>query len=166
MRFIICICVLLLGLTGQAHAQQKARVVTTCGTAGGYVAGQDYPVTMDVNGNICSAGGGAGAAPTPTIPPKLTAYGILSVTASSVALSTLTVSPNSPAWPTTYPNNYVSIRNSILSAGVVYVCWLGGTCSATVGDPVAVGQSATRNVGNTVSPTLFAASTATVTGAE
>lgn len=110
--------------------------------------------------------GPAGGGSITTTPPKITAYGILSVSTSSVALSTLTTSPNSAAWSTTYPNGYVAIRNSILSAGVVYVCWLGGTCSAAVGDPIAVGQSATRNVGNGVSPTVFAASTASITGWE
>lgn len=136
---------------GAASASNQTAVQSAPGTP------QTSAVT--VQGNVA-------AVPVITGPPKLTAYGTLSVTASSVALSTLTVGPNSPAWSTTYPSNYVSIRNSINSAGVVYVCWLGGTCSASVGDVLAVGQSATRNVGNTVSPTVFAASTATVIGSE
>lgn len=153
MRRIYIALFALMALAGTAWATNTLNPFNPNGSMS-----QGYAVIVDPSGN---PGG-----PITTTPPKLTAYGILSVSTSSVALSTLTPSPNSPAWSTTYPNNYVSIRNSILSAGVVYVCWLGGTCSATVGDPIAIGQSATRNVGNTVSPTLFTASTATVTGAE
>lgn len=41
------------------HAQQTAKVVSTCGTASGYVAGSTNYQTVDTNGNSCGASGAA-----------------------------------------------------------------------------------------------------------
>lgn len=111
-------------------------------------------------------GAGSSSVPIVTGPPKLTAYGTLSVTNSSVALSTLTPGPNSPAWTAAYPSNYVAINNSIGSAGALYVCWLGGTCSASVGSPIAVGETRFRNVASGTAVTVFSTLGATVVAEE
>lgn len=123
------------------------------------------PMIPNPDGSINIKGVPSGS-PTPTIPPRLTAYGTLAVTSSSVALSTLTVGPNSPAWSTTYPSGYVSIRNSVASTGTVYFCPLGGTCSASVGEPIAQGETIFRNVANTTAITLFSTAGATVIAEE
>lgn len=120
-------------------------------------------VNADGSINITTSSGGT---PVVTGPPKLTAYGTLAVTTSSVALSTLTVGPNSPAWSTTYPSSYVSIRNSVASAGIVYFCPLGGTCSASVGEPIAQGETIFRNVASGTAITLFSTTGATVIAEE
>jgi hypothetical protein len=59
-------------------------------------------------------------------------FGTLAVSSSSVLVSTLTAGPNSSAWPTA-PGmvNFINAGSS-----VIYLCPLGGTCSATVGIPM------------------------------
>lgn len=61
MKHLIAILfVAALGLGARpAFAQQTAKVVATCGTAGPYTAGSTNYVTVDVNGNACGAAGGA-----------------------------------------------------------------------------------------------------------
>jgi hypothetical protein len=94
-----------------------------------------------------------------TAPAAVKGFGTLAATSASTALSTVTAGPNSAVWPTSPAQLYVI--NSPASAGTVYVCPLGGTCSASVGIPVPAGgaygfyQAATGM-------TVFAASTATV----
>jgi hypothetical protein len=102
----------------------------------------------------CSGSGGAVS----TVPP-IHGFGTLSATAASAALSGLTPGPNSAVWPTSPAQMFVI--NSPGSAGIVYVCPLGGTCSATVGIPLSVGQSYALYQPST-SMTVFAVSTATV----
>lgn len=88
-------------------------------------------------------------------------YGTLSVTNSSVAVSTVTTSPNSAVWKMPL-NGYLFIRNSPSSAGILYVCPLGGTCSSSNGIPLNIGDNGQFNLGgSTTSPTVIAASTAT-----
>jgi hypothetical protein len=95
--------------------------------------------------------------------PPINGYGTLAATAASTALSTLTAGPNSNAWkmPLAVP---LTVYNAAGSAGLVYVCPFGGTCSAAVGIPIAVGTALpVFNLGgSTVSPTVFAVTTATV----
>lgn len=76
---------------------------------------------------------------TGSVPPQISGYGTLAVTNSSVLASTMTTGPNSPAWPS--QPGQVFVVNSAGSTGTVFVCPLGGTCSASVGVPVAVGAS-------------------------
>jgi hypothetical protein len=169
--FLTASLLVLLGLLAAipfAEAQQNpgyARVVQSCGSAPySYQVGQPAPILVDINGNFC--GPGAGSSPVATVPPKITAYGTIASVTSSAALSTLTKGPNSPNWSTNYPSKYVAIRNSVGSSDTLYVCWFGGTCSASVGEPIAQGESAFRNVGNGVDPTLFSTGGATVIGEE
>lgn len=80
------------------------------------------------------------AQPTVTsVPWYITGFGTLSVSNSSVLLSTMTAGPNSGVWPIAPQMMYVT--NSPGSSGTLYVCPLGGTCSASVGIPLAVGSS-------------------------
>ena len=96
-------------------------------------------------------------------PPATAGYGTLSVSTSSIAVSTLTAGPNSASYPTgLLPSRFLSVRNSIGSAGFLYVCLYGGTCTASVGIPLAVGESKTWTLNSPTSPTVIAASTATL----
>lgn len=52
------LAVLALAICGQAHAQQTAKVVSSCGTAS-YTAGGVNYVTVDTAGNACGASGAA-----------------------------------------------------------------------------------------------------------
>lgn len=95
-----------------------------------------------------------------TVPPRISGYGTLSVSNSSVLLSTMTVGPNSKVWP---PNQIpmIFVSNASDSAGIAYVCPLGGTCSSTVGIPIPTG-GAYGFAGASSSMTVIAASSATV----
>lgn len=97
--------------------------------------------------------------PTTTAPPPVSGFGTLSATAASTLLSTLTAGPNSSVWPL-LPKQ-IFVMNAPGSAGVVYVCPKGGTCSASVGIPIAAGYSYGFYQPATAM-TVFAASTATV----
>jgi hypothetical protein len=104
--------------------------------------------------------------PQPISPAQLTGYATLSVLAASIALSTATVGPNSPAFPgSSLPNRYIEVRNSAASASTLFVCPLGGTCTSSVGIPLAVGESKTwmipSSAGSFVSPTVISGTTAT-----
>jgi len=70
---------------------------------------------------------------------SIVGFGKLAVTNSSALVSTLTIGPNSEAWPTS--PGVVDIVNDHQSADVVWVCPLGGACSATNGLPVPAGTS-------------------------
>lgn len=98
----------------------------------------------------------------PSLPTIQNGYGQLSVSNSSINVSTVTTSPNSAAWAMPLFGNLV-IYNMSSSAGAVYICPKGGTCSSSVGLEVKPGGSATFALGGaTTSPTIIAASTATV----
>lgn len=83
----------------------------------------------------------------PVGPAVIAGFGTLAVSTSSILLSTATVGPNSTTFPGgNLPNRQIIVRNSTSSAGVLYVCPLGGTCSAAVGIPLAIGETKTLNV--------------------
>ena len=84
------------------------------------------------------AGAGESRAQTPP-PQQIKGFGTLSVSTSSVSLSTLTPGPGSPAWP--FGPNLIYIINATGSAGTLFVCPLGGTCSSSVGIPLAAGTA-------------------------
>lgn len=96
-------------------------------------------------------------------PQVMNGFGTVSVVNASALISTVTVGPNSTAFPaSTLPNQTFSIRNSVSSAGVLYVCPLGGTCTTAVGIPLAVGEVKTWGIGGrTVVPSVIAVTTAT-----
>lgn len=98
----------------------------------------------------------------PIVPPQLNGFGTLAVTAASTLLSTLTKGPNSPNYPTIFPNGTITIKSSPVSSGNVWICPLGGTCSASVGIPIAVGGVESYTVTDATVPTVFATSTATI----
>lgn len=89
----------------------------------------------------------------------ITGFGKLALTNASTLLSTMTLGPNSADWPST--PGVVDIQNDAASADVIYVCPLGGTCSAANGIPILVGGSFRFTIPATVM-TVIAASTATV----
>lgn len=101
--------------------------------------------TWDGNGNLnVNIGGrnGTGTAATTvtTTAPAILGFGTLAVTNSSALVSTATAGPNSAVWNAT-PPGAVYVLNDAASAGNLYVCPLGGTCSATVGLELAPGRS-------------------------
>ncbi len=115
---------------------------------------------------LCAFTAWAQSAQTPlsTMPPKLTGFGTVAVMTGSVAVSTVTAGPNSAAYPTpgTLTSFYISIRNSVGSANTLFVCWLGGLCTSAVGEPLAVGEAAVRNLGtSTTAPTVISGGTST-----
>ena len=150
MRSIWLFGFLALFLAGPASAQSNVGVNCSTGTSStGAVLWAPASPT-----NPCPVTT-VGGSPLYTIPPPITAYGTLSVTTSSVALSTLTVGPNSPAWTTTLPNKYVTVRNSVNSTAVLYFCGLGGTCTSSVGEPIAIGETIVRQLASPATPTLI-----------
>jgi hypothetical protein len=91
-------------------------------------------------------------------PPAIVGYGVLSLTAVSTAMSTLTLSPNSGAWAVT---GMVFIKNRSASASNAYVCPMAGVCTSAVGIELVPGQA--YGFTNPASAmTVIAASTATV----
>ena len=91
-------------------------------------------------------------------PASVVGYGVLSLTAASTAMSTLTLSPNSGAWAVT---GTVFIKNRSASAGNAYVCPMGGACTSAVGIELIPGQ-AYGFTKPASAMTVIAASTATV----
>lgn len=118
--------------------------------------------TWDGNGNLnvnpTGRGGTAGITPLITSPPGVTGFGTLAVTNSSALASTMTAGPNSAVWPTVPGMLYV--LNDAASNGSLYVCPLGGTCSATVGLELVPGRSWGFNKPATTM-TVFTPTTAT-----
>lgn len=106
-------------------------------------------IYMDANGNLCVT----------TADQAISGFGSLAATNSSALLSTLTVNAAGAAWPAV--PGVVKITNASTSAGILYVCPLGGTCSSTVGIPMIAGQIKSFTHPST-SMTVIAASTATV----
>lgn len=101
-------------------------------------------------------------AETAIVPMIINGYGTLSVATSSIPLSGLTAGPSSPAYPAGQPLSVVTVRNSIGSANTLYVCLFGGTCTASVGIPLAAGESKTWGIGGKLtSPTVISGGTAT-----
>src|SRR4051812_35291166 len=99
------------------------------------------------------------ALPCAAIAQQLTGFGTIAATTASVLVSTMTLGPQSNAWPNAPQTVYV--MNAAASAGLLYVCPLGGTCSATTGIPIGPGASyGFAKPASTM--TLIAASTATV----
>lgn len=94
-----------------------------------------------------------------TTSPQLVGFGTLALTNASTLLSTLTVGPNSPAWPASLGQVYV--LNDSASAGNVYVCPLGGTCTTANGLELTPGRSWSFYRFST-NATVIAATTATV----
>jgi hypothetical protein len=97
----------------------------------------------------------------PSLPTIQNGYGTLSVAGSSIALSTVSTSPNSASWKMPLFGN-LFVLNSPSSTGILYVCPLGGVCTSSGGIPVAVGVALTLSLGGSqVSPTVISASTST-----
>jgi hypothetical protein len=71
----------------------------------------------------------------------------------------MTADPNSAAWPTV--PGMMLVINDATSAGTIYVCPLGGTCTVANGIPLLAGQSYGVYKPATAM-TAIAASTATV----
>jgi hypothetical protein len=106
----------------------------------------------DFNGNQFSS-----VNPMSTGPAAVQGFGSLAVTNSSVLISTLTLGPNSGAWP---PSTVTYLTNDGASAGYLYICPLGGSCGTT-GVKLAIGQPyGFRNL--SPNATAYAASTATL----
>jgi hypothetical protein len=96
-----------------------------------------------------------------SILPTGSGFGTISVGATSVAVSTVTVGPNSNTWkmPLSGP---LRIGNAPGSAGNLIVNPLGGVATATSGISIAPNFSLVFDLGgSTVAPTVISNSTAT-----
>lgn len=113
------------------------------------------PVTPGYMSTTCP-GVGPCFVPTGDRPP-ISGFGTLAVTSASALVSTLTVGPNSAVWPTS--PGFMEFRNT--GASVIYLCPLGGTCSATVGIPIAAG-AVVPIFHPTTTATVFDATTGTL----
>lgn len=123
-----------------AHAQSTANQVTP-----GYLS-----TTCPGSVVACFVPTAEGVAP-------VAGFGTMTVTASSTLVSTLTTGPNSAAWPAT--PGLVRFING--GSSVIYLCPLGGTCSATVG--IAIAASTTLPIfAPSTSATVFDATTGTL----
>lgn len=90
---------------------------------------------------------GQSAQPVNVYPPFLAGQGTMTATGSSQPISSanVTLTTNSPAFPTGQSvNGYLRVKNAGTSA--VYVCWLGGTCASSSGEPVAAGEAVTKGI--------------------
>jgi hypothetical protein len=141
MRLLLIVLAVLCGV-GSAHAQSTAAQSVT-----GYINSNGNFVPYDTTG-----------AGIPVLPPVSTYQGTLAVT-TSAPISNLTLSAGT--FPTGAIGN-VSISN--VGSNTAYVCWFGGTCSATVGQPVTANTTVAKNVGgSTAVPTVFSTSGTTLT---
>jgi hypothetical protein len=149
------LALLLIGLTPIASAQTNGyQRVTVCGTATPPAGAS--PGYQNAQGQVCVTGTITG---TVTVaPPGIVGFGTLAVTAASTLGSTLTLGPNSGAWSAT-PGLLV-VLNDVNSAGNLYVCPIGGTCTAANGLELTPGRSWSFYAPST-SLTVIAATTAT-----
>lgn len=121
----------------QAYAQQTAKVLSSCGTAG-YTAGTTNYQTMDTTGAGCSSGGGGGGGAVTTSPAVITTTTTAgSITTGGAAQNALAANSSRKA--------YCVTNNSALAESL-YVR-ASGTASATVGVPVSSGQQACNQSG-------------------
>ena len=87
------------------------------------------------------------------IPPGYGSQQTLTCTNASTSL-------NFSTWPA--PQGFVEITPSSSGQTYVYVCALGGTCSATTGRPLVIAQDWTIAVSPTVKPTCITDGAASV----
>lgn len=107
---------------------------------------QDYPPNTTFSGSIVVPGG---------ISVSLLASG---------GGGTVTMDPNSGALPG--PTGFGRLLIIPPASGTINVCWLGGVCSASVGEAMGngtnVGTDTMNLTGNAAAPTLFSTAGATV----
>lgn len=148
-------------------------IIAACLLASGVAHAANYPVPSTPSNAIptflidpatgqptTSTGGSVGNV---TIKPApLSGQGAATTTAntSTAVNGALTTTANSAAFPTgTLPNGIITIEPEGTASTGAYVCWLGGTCSAAVGEYLAPGQSVTVALPTqsmaTQPPTLF-----------
>lgn len=87
-------------------------------------------------------------------------------TSSAAITSGLSLAPNSTAFPVAAPNSTVTLKVSGVAAQGVYVCWLGGTCTTSVGIYYAPGESVTKVLRQSMTeqpPTAIAAASTAIT---
>lgn len=141
-RLVTCLALLAL-----ASLPARAATIIACQDANGsdFPASPQHPCTNAIQ-------------PTP-----ITGYGTLAVVVTSIPVSGVTVGPSSPAFITAgQAIQVISVRNSVGSANTLYVCLFGGTCTAAVGIPLAVGESKSWNLNGAVTPpTVISGGTAT-----
>jgi hypothetical protein len=82
--------------------------------------------------------------------------GTLAVNTTSVAISSLSLAPNSSTFTMPPPNGgKITIKNHEDSAGSVRICWFGGTCTAAVGKILGPGASSSVRLTGATSPTVI-----------
>jgi hypothetical protein len=92
--------------------------------------------------------------------PRLTGYGKLAVTNSSVLVNTLTGGAGSSGFPTTQTT--VTFYSDPASTGSLYLCPFGGTSSATAGIPLSAGASWQITLDNPSLASVFSTAGATL----
>lgn len=112
-----------------------------------------------------SQGGG------PIVPPRLTGQGVQTATGSSASINAANVAAtgSSPAFPTSLPNSFMTVKVQGNQAAGVAVCWIGGTCTTASGEIIEPGESATRNLFNTfgtATPTVISLSGSVIISVE
>ena len=118
------------------------------------LSGQAVPLPCDSTGRLAVTAIGTIAAPAMTYQGNLTL-----AAATSTAVSTLTLAPNSAAFPSTM--GVMLILNT--GTNPTTICWFGGTCSATNGMVLVAGASRLVNLGAaTTVPTAFSTSGTTL----
>lgn len=96
--------------------------------------------------------------------PSGSGFGTMSIATTSVAVSTLTLGPNSNSWVMPLPPpGIVRITNNGTSSGEAVIGPLGGTVTATTGVPIAPGNSQSFIIGgSTIAPVVISNSTAEI----
>lgn len=125
-KFVLAAILATAAAPASAQSVAQARVVATCGSAT-YTAGANGPITVDVNGNQCTGGGGSGSATTVT-PIYLTPTNdSLSLTLGGTAQAA--IATNATRKGCTIQNPATAADQGLVTAESLYVNF-GGTASA------------------------------------
>jgi len=90
---------------------------------------------------------GGGPNPVGITPPGFRGQGVFTASTSSLAVNAaLSTAPNSAAFPTGVLGGTIEIKVQYTATTGVFVCWQGGTCTASVGEYIAPGESVTKSL--------------------
>jgi hypothetical protein len=86
---------------------------------------------------------------------------IIPASTSTAINASISKTANSGPFPTGWLQGALTIKNESTSTNVAYICWQGGTCSAAIGEPLAVGEGVTESLPTqnmtTQPPTVYTA---------
>jgi hypothetical protein len=153
MRLVRFLAVFLLVALGASNAAKAQGVQLYCYTRTTPTGGLTWAPASAANPCPMTGSGPGGA--TTTTPTVSTFQGTMTLTAATS--TTLTSGNVTMASSTVLPSTFQNLFVLNTGTNPVFVCWFGGTASATSGcETIVAGASDTRNLGNFATPpTLF-----------